>query len=210
MHLAHLAYLAGPNPFGHAFVPFEGIALVSHLRGYFILLRQFCEQPCFVYRVCERFLKVHVLAESHCVGCDNGVVMVGSGYHYGVDAFSHSVEHFPPIFEAFCFWEVVESFHCILPVNVAEGHDVFGFHVLHVAASDAAHAYAGYVEFVAGRSVSVSLAEHIARHDGDSSCAQQAVFKELSSCYILHDYMSLGNDFSGVLFCFEQVFYAAD
>ena len=181
MHFAHLAYLSCPNPFGYALVPFKRTALVSHLRCHLVLLGEFRKQSCFIHRVSERFLKVHMFSESHCMSGDNGVCMVRSGYHHCIDAFAHTVKHFAPILKAFCLGIVVESFHGILPIHVAKGYNVFGFHVMHVSAPHSAYTDARNVQFVARCFIAIGFAEHIARHYCESSRTHEAVFQELSS-----------------------------
>ena len=135
----------------------------------------------------QRFLTIYMLAQGDGSGCDNGVSMVGSGYHHGVDALAYLVEHLAPVLVALGVGKVVEGLHGIAPVYIAEGYDILRLEVFHVAAPHSAHADAGDVELVARGRESVSLAQHIRRHDGDGRSAQQALPDKLSSRNAIHD-----------------------
>lgn len=73
-----------------------------------------------------------MLAHRDRVGRDQAVRVVGRGDEHGVDILAHLVEHLAVVPVALGVRVAVESVLGIFPVDVAQGHDIFGLHVLEV------------------------------------------------------------------------------
>ena len=123
------------------------------------------------------------------MGGDHGVRVVRRGHQHRIDVLAHLVEQDAPVLEALRGRVVAERLLGVGPVHVAEGDDVLRRHVGQVAPADAADADAGDVQLVAGGDVPQSLAEDVARDDGEGHRAgaqRRAGLDEFSSCVIFH------------------------
>ncbi len=89
--------------------------------------------------------------------------MVRGGDHDGVAGFGGFVEEDAIVFEDLGLGELIEGCGGFLFVDVAEGDDVFGGHVIEDACALATDADAGDVEFFGGGGL--ALAEDVARDD---------------------------------------------
>ena len=116
--------------------------------------------------------------------------MVGRGDEHGVDILAHLVEHLAVVPVALGVRVAVESILGIFPVDVAQGHDIFGLHVLEVGGAHAAASDGGDIEFVARGGMTRGLAEHGARNDGQSGQTYRAFTQEVPAGYFFrHDVM---------------------
>ena len=131
----------------------------------------------------QRFLYVNVLAEGHGFGGDDTVGVVGGSHQHGVDALAHVVEHLTVIPVPFGFRIAVESSFRILPVHVAQGHDVLRFHVRQVGCAHAADTDGRDVQFVARGGLSGRFTENGTRNDGQSGQADCARAQKVSPGY---------------------------
>ncbi len=87
-----------------------------------------------------------------------GVGMVGGGYQDTVDFLAHFVEHLAPVFITFGVGIVFKCFVGIFPVNITKCNDVFGVHVMQIAASHSADTDAGNVHLIAGSYMTMASA----------------------------------------------------
>ncbi|MPM47938.1 hypothetical protein SDC9_94659 [bioreactor metagenome] len=168
MGLVHVADYAGVHPFGHLPAPVERIPLVSHLCGHLVFFRQSGQQSRFIDGVGQRFLYIGMFSQGNGMCRYPGMGMVGGCHHDGIDGFIHLVEHHPPVLELPGFRVVVECFGGIFPVNIAEGHDVFCFHVRQVATPHSSHADTGNVEFVTWGGISPGFPQYRVGDNGKS------------------------------------------
>ena len=119
----------------------------------------------------ERFLDIGMLAEGHGVGRHDSVGVVRCGHEHGVDVLAHLVEHDSPVLEALCGGVVIEGFHRICPVHVAEGDYVLRGHILEIPAADSSDADSRYVKLVARSDMTEGLAENVTRNNRKCGCS---------------------------------------
>ena len=139
----------------------------------------------------KRLLAIHVFAQRHSVCSNGGMSVVGGGNEHTIDAVLHFVEHHTPVLEALCLGEVAKGLGCIVPVNVAQRHDILGLHESEVASSHAAYADTGDVHLVARCHVAESLAQHGVRHHHKRRCSHAAALQKVSSRNLLHLFLVL-------------------
>ena len=119
----------------------------------------------------ERFLDIDMLAEGHGVGRHDSVGVVGSRDKHGVDVLAHLVEHDSPVLEALCGGVVIEGFHRICPVHVAEGDYVLRGHILEIPAADSSDADSRDVQLVARGDMAEGLTENVTRNNRKCGCS---------------------------------------
>ena len=153
VHTAHLADLTVPDPFADLADALARSSLVAHLGGYLVLVGQFGQQARFVDGVGQRLLDVDVLAGGDGVGGDDGVRVVGRGYHHGIGRFEQFVVHLAVVVVLLGSRVALEHVVGIFPVHVAQTDDVLAFEPFQHRGAAASDTHAQDVELVAGGGV---------------------------------------------------------
>ena len=104
--------------------------------------------------------------------------MVGSCNHNGINVLLFG-KHFAVILVFRYVWPFPEGISSgIFPIDIAQGHNVFGIHVRQVIESHSAHANSGNVKFIAGSFVTQS-GNYLAWQNSYSSCCKGCCFQKM-------------------------------
>ena len=199
MHFTDLPQHTGRNDFVDAVRALHGVPLIPHLSGQLrIGKRRLLQEAHLVYRIGQRLLHIHMLAQRHRGQGDGGVQMIGCRNQHRVDVFL-LVEHLPEIrvlpgvpvrFPEFHVLRrglsrarleaAVERTLHIREVHIAHRHDVLREHLRHVAHPHAADPHAGDVELRAGGAVA-GATEHHTRHDHRAKRERRAVGHKITT-----------------------------
>ena len=166
MDLAHRADGAVGEPFVDEPVALEGHSLVAHLGGDFGLARRLRHRSGLVNRAGQRLLAIDMLAQLDGRDGDDGVRVIRRGDHHGIDALL-LVEHLAEVLIPLGGWVLLEGLGGVVPVHVAQGHDVLAADLFEVPGALAADADAGDVKLAVGGACA-GAAQHMTRqgHEG--------------------------------------------
>ena len=182
VHTAHLADLTVPDPFADLADALARGALVAHLGGYLVLGGEFGEQPGLVDGMGQGLFDVNVLAGGDCFGGDDGVRVVGRGYHHGIGRFEQLLVHLAVVVILLGRGITLENVVGIFPVHVAQSDDILALEAFQHRGAASADADAQDIEFVAGcRCMSEILSQDRARHDRQPEGRCGSCFQERSS-----------------------------
>ena len=199
VHFTDLAQHTRLDDLRNAVRAFHRVALIAHLRGQLRVGQgRLLQQAHLVYRIRERLLDIHVLAERHRGQGDGGMQVIGRGNQHRVDVLL-LLEHLPKIrvlrgvlirlaklhilrrrLAGARLEPRVEGALHIREVHIAHGDDVLGEHLRHVAHAHATDANARDVELSAGGAIA-GATEHGARHNHRAEGERGAVGHEVTT-----------------------------
>ncbi len=149
MYFTDFTNLAIPDPLANLADAVSRVALVTHLGGHTMFGCQPSQQTWFVHGVCQRFLAIHVFAQWQCRSGNDGMGMVGCGYHDTVDGVTHFVKHFTPVPVTFGLRKILEATIGIFPVHVAKTNYIFSSHSLQVGVAFTPYTNTDNIHFIA-------------------------------------------------------------
>ena len=150
--LAHFAQDAALDQFDGAAESRFRRTLIAHLRDHFGGEGGFAEDAGFAHRAGERLFAEDVFAVLHGRHGGDGMGVIRRRDHHGIDLPFHGVEHSAEIGKDFGRWMLLVDVASTLSIDITQGHEVLAQagKVIEVAATLAAHADAGKVQFAVG------------------------------------------------------------
>ena len=177
----HLADLAVPDPVANLLHAFARRTLVTHLSGDALLGGQLGQQTRLVNRVGKGLLAVDVLAQLHRGARYQSVSVVGGTADNGVDLVADLVVHLAPVPETLSLRVAVESALGIVPVGIAESHDVLVRYVAQHGCASSADADTGDVQLVRRSFVPECRSHYVAGNHGHGCQTRRRGLQKVSS-----------------------------